>query len=130
MTAQRKEITRLWRKHGWGRLYWKAHNSHWRNFWNSEDVAAVRDGPVSIHFQSIDAIMEEIEYGRGQPEATCQEKACTTIAYGKYHIYMLAEPDLDLWLCWDHAVAYGCCPVCGHHGGYSGMCSQCLDENF
>lgn len=57
----RDQITRRFRKVAWGRLYWKSKNPHWRVF-NSDDVAIVRNGTTRIHYQSIDALIRDIEH--------------------------------------------------------------------
>jgi len=59
---QSKEITRRWRKLGFeGRLYWKRKNWRWRNFWDSEDVAAWRfKGGGSMHFHGIMSLVDFI----------------------------------------------------------------------
>jgi hypothetical protein len=55
----RKEITRLWREYGYGRLYWRSSNQHWRD-WDSKAVAMAKDGPVRTHFYSRSALVDEL----------------------------------------------------------------------
>ena len=60
MAERERELAERWRKVGWGRLYFKHRNWRWRNFWDSDDVAAARDGAVSMHFKSWKALEEHI----------------------------------------------------------------------
>jgi hypothetical protein len=64
----KKELTRRWRKSGFGRLYWKRQNWKWRNFWDSDDIAAIRDGGVSIHIKSMDALKNLVEEVEANPQ--------------------------------------------------------------
>lgn len=58
---RKKEISKLWRKHvGVGRLYWRNNNRRWR-CWDTGEVARVRSGTLTIHFYSVEAILDEIE---------------------------------------------------------------------
>lgn len=57
----KKNAIRLWREHGWGRLYWKHRNMHWRE-WDSEDVAMVICGTSRDYFRSVRAIIHEALY--------------------------------------------------------------------
>lgn len=61
----------------------------------------------------------------------CEQKGCQETAYGEYTFYNFNDDETDLvqWLCWDHAVAGGCCPVCRWWWG-GGLCQQCIEENF
>lgn len=64
-----------------------------------------------------------------------REKKCDdcnggeAITYSWSH-WTAEEVELEVveTLCWDCALKRGICPACGHRGGYSGMCSQCVDE--
>lgn len=61
-SERRKQLSRRWRKVGYGRLYWKANNrGRWRDFFESDDVCVVTDGPARTHYKTMDAFLEELE---------------------------------------------------------------------
>lgn len=58
----RAHLSRRWRKVGYGRLYWKANNRRWlRDFFESDDVCVVVDGPARTHYKTLAAFLEDIE---------------------------------------------------------------------
>lgn len=58
-----EEVMKKWRKEKiGGRLYWRFNNRRWYRFFDSGDVAIWREGAFSIHFKSVVAIEEFIEY--------------------------------------------------------------------
>lgn len=60
MTADRKKaIVARYRKVSWGRLLWKKSNPTMRVF-DRDDVCVVRNGGVTIHYKSIEALLEQI----------------------------------------------------------------------
>lgn len=61
----------------------------------------------------------------------CEYEGCQEKAYGQYTLFGMNDDgsDQELLLCWKHAEANGCCPVCGwHYGG--GICQECIEANF
>jgi len=60
--ARRQSISKAWRRYGFGRLYWKAHNRRWR--WDSGIIAQAKDGTARMLFTSITAIEEIIDHGK------------------------------------------------------------------
>lgn len=61
--AKRAHLSRRWRKVGYGRLYWKANNrGRWlRDFFESDDVCVVIDGPARTHYKTMAAFLEDLE---------------------------------------------------------------------
>lgn len=53
-----QEITALWRKHGFGRLYWRYKNRRWYRTWEQGEVARAIDGTASMLFFSRKAILQ------------------------------------------------------------------------
>lgn len=64
MKYSREEITERYRKlkdHRWGRLYWKKRGSRFmRNRFESDDVAIIKEGVYTMHYKSVDALLEAI----------------------------------------------------------------------
>jgi hypothetical protein len=54
------EIIALWRKRGFGRLYWRYKNRRWYKTWESGEVARAIDGTASMLFFSRKAILQVI----------------------------------------------------------------------
>lgn len=52
----KKKVIRMWRKYGFGRLYWRRAHPSWREAFFSDDVAIAREGTVAMHFRSLEAI--------------------------------------------------------------------------
>lgn len=59
-SERKARISKLWRKYGFGRLYWRTRNSHWRS-WDTDDVAMAKDGAARTHFKTYRAIEERLE---------------------------------------------------------------------
>lgn len=51
---RRKHIIKLWRKGGFGRLYWRDQHPNWR--WDSDEIARAKSGARGYSFTSTDAI--------------------------------------------------------------------------
>lgn len=64
MKSQRGEITRRFRRVAWGRLYWRRANPRMRRF-ESDDVAIVRNGVVTTHYKTLEALIADIEAAEG-----------------------------------------------------------------
>lgn len=63
--SQKTDIIKRWRNLGtarWGRLYWRRNNMRWRDTFDSDDVCIVRDPPLTTHYKTLDALLEDIEY--------------------------------------------------------------------
>lgn len=57
--GRREHLTNEWRKHGYGRLYWKANNPRWR--WDRGVVCMVLNGTVREEFFGMDALENYID---------------------------------------------------------------------
>ena len=58
-----EEIVKRWRKLKMpGRLYWKRGHWKWRTFFDGDDKAVWKDGSMSMHFKTYQAIWEFIDY--------------------------------------------------------------------
>lgn len=55
-----QEIVKLWRKRGFGRLYWRYKNRRWYRTWEQGEVARAIDGTASMLFFSRKAILQVI----------------------------------------------------------------------
>ena len=54
----RSNAVQLWRKHGYGRLYWKHKNGRMQG-WQRDDIAQVKNGVLRIYFTSNEAIIHD-----------------------------------------------------------------------
>lgn len=57
----KKKLTRMWRKYGFGRLYWRNSHRRWRSFFESDDVAVAKEGAGKMHFKTFEAIQDAIQ---------------------------------------------------------------------
>ena len=100
-----KQIAAVWRAHGFGRLYWrKGRNRWWRNWWDSEDVAAARDGVASMHFHSRQAILDACGFIDDDPKTFHHPSGGEFIPCGKcgYPMIRVGIKQLD----WDGVPAF------------------------
>lgn len=51
---------KVWRAHGFGRLYWKSRNRGWR--WDSDVCARARSGVAGVDFLCVNAIWEMCDF--------------------------------------------------------------------
>lgn len=57
--TNKNAISKRYRKVSWGRLYWKHRNSSLTIF-ESGDVAVVRNGTLTIHYKTVNALLSDI----------------------------------------------------------------------
>lgn len=57
----KRKLSVLWRRYGYGRLYWRDNNRKWYRSWNKDVIAMAIDGGVRTEFKSIEALKEMIE---------------------------------------------------------------------
>lgn len=58
---RRDELRQRFRKVAWGRLTWVTHFGRRTQFMDSDDVAIVRDGTMTIHYKTLAAFIEDLE---------------------------------------------------------------------
>lgn len=61
MNKQKQKIAQRYRNVSWGRLYWNSKNTRYRRLFDAGDVAVVKDGPITIHYTTTKALINEIE---------------------------------------------------------------------
>ena len=59
LVVNRKAIVARYRKVSWGRLLWKKSNPRMRVF-DRDDVCVVRNGTVTVHYKTLDALLDDI----------------------------------------------------------------------
>lgn len=52
------------RRVAWGRLYWKRARASWKRF-DSDDICVVKNGGVTIHYKTLDALERDIKRAEG-----------------------------------------------------------------
>lgn len=55
----RKRVVKLWRKFGFGRLYWRDQHPGWQ--WSGDEIAHAKMGALGRSFTSIDSIETFLE---------------------------------------------------------------------